>query len=247
MPTVILPENSAIDRAYGAIQRGILDGRYPPGSHLTERDLAADLGISRTPVREALRLLSADGFAHHRPNSGVTVLQLSAKAVSDLAELRAHLAEFAGRLAATALDDAALDTLDALAAHIGAVIVEAGPQVSTEVLGLFRRFHLAVIEGCDNDWLARAFSQTTFLSVMHATYEDLRPSEWAAIARYYPDLVVALRLRDPDLSASLMRSYFLSAKYRLLRAYQSHVERTSVTERGRSRADGRAAPVGKRR
>ena len=215
--------STAIDKAYGAIQEAILEGRHPPGSHLTERDLAAELGMSRTPVREALRQLASDGFARHRPNSGVTVLQLSEKSVADLAELRAHLAELAGRLAAAAIGEEGLGTLDGLASDIASVIEQAGPRVSVDVLTLFRRFHLVIVEACGNDWLARQFKQTTFLSVMHATYEELSVEEWSTIARYYPDLVSALRLRDAELVAALMRGYFLQAKHRLLRAFRRHL------------------------
>lgn len=214
--------STAIDRAYLAIQTAILDGRYPPGAHLNERDLAIALGMSRTPVRDALRQLAADGYARHRPNSGVTVLQLTEKSVADLAELRAHLAELAGRLVAGVIDAEGLQALDALAEEIRVTIEAAGPSLSTEALGLFRRFHLKVLECCGNEWLERQFRQTTFLSIMHATYEDLAAGEWAVIASYYPALVEALRMRDGDLAASLMRSYFLQAKHRLLRAYRQH-------------------------
>lgn len=217
-----LPILSAIDRAYEAIQNAILGGRYHPGSRLNERDVAEELGMSRTPVREAIRKLTADGFVRHRANSGVTVLELSERSMTDLADLRAHLAEMAGRVAAVRIGPDGLAILDRLAGEIRDRIQEGGLALSGEVLALFRRFHGAVLSQCGNEWLARQWNQTTFLSVMHATYEDLETSEWARIAVYYPALVEALRNGDGDLAAGIMRTYFLQAKYRLIHARRRH-------------------------
>lgn len=213
---------SAIDRAYEAIQNAILGGRYRPGTRLNERDVADELGVSRTPVREAIRKLTADGFVRHRPNSGVTVLELSERSMTDLADLRAHLAEMAGRVAALRIEPDGLVALDGLAGEIRDRIEEGGLALSGEVLALFRGFHAAVLSLCGNEWLARQWKQTTFLSVMHATYEELETGEWARIAVYYPALVEALRERDGDLAAGIMRTYFLQAKYRLISARCRH-------------------------
>ena len=213
---------SAIDRAYEAIQNAILDGRYRPAARLNERDVAEELGMSRTPVREAIRKLTADGFVLHRPNSGVTVLELSERSMTDLADLRAHLAEMAGRVAAARIEPDGLVALDRWAVEIRTRIAEGGSALSGDVLALFRGFHAAVLAHCGNEWLARQWKQTTFLSVMHATYEDLDVAEWARIAVYYPALVDALRERDGDLAAGIMRTYFLQAKYRLIHAIRRH-------------------------
>lgn len=213
---------NAIDRAYEAIQNAIFEGRYRPGSRLNERVVADELGMSRTPVREAIRKLTADGFVRHRPNSGVTVLELSERSMTDLADLRAHLAEMAGRVAAIRIQPDGVALLDILSGEILERIRAGGGALSSEVLALFRRFHAAVLSHCGNEWLARQWHQTTFLSVMHATYEDLETDEWARIALYYPALVEALRRRDGDLAGGLMRSYFLQAKYRLINARRKH-------------------------
>ena len=215
---------SAIDLAYEAIQNAILGGRYRPGSRLNERDVAQELGISRTPVREAIRKLTADGFVRHRPNSGVTVLELSERSMTDLADLRAHLAEMAGRVAAQRIDPGGLKLLEEIADRIRERITVGGSSVSSDVLALFRGFHTAVLAQCGNEWLARQWHQTTFLSVMHATYEHLESAEWAQIALYFPSLVEALRYRDEDLAAGIMRTYFLHAKYRLVNARRRHAQ-----------------------
>ena len=87
-------------KAYDAIRARILDGNFPPKSHLREKDLAEVIGVSRTPVREALRKLAADGYVQFIPNRGAFVAEWTETSLSALIDVRAELAAMAGRLAA---------------------------------------------------------------------------------------------------------------------------------------------------
>ena len=69
--------SAAAEKAYEAIYQSIRQGVIPPGTRLIERQLCQELAISRTPVREALRRLTAEGLVENRPNRGVIVSQLS--------------------------------------------------------------------------------------------------------------------------------------------------------------------------
>jgi DNA-binding GntR family transcriptional regulator len=216
------PLSQAISRAYEAIQGGILSGRFRPGMRLVERDLAADLGISRTPVREALRQLEADGFVQHRPNAGVAVSLLTEQAMSDLGDLRAHLASMCGRLAAQRLDAggrlAVAERCRAVRDYVGRHAAE--DFVVTEAFRLVRDAHALLFDLCGNDWLATAFHRTTFGMVMQASYMDATPDEWSSIDGYFRMLPEALEAQDPDLTAALMEAYFRGARHRLLRAHR---------------------------
>lgn len=189
---------------------------------LVERDLAADLGISRTPVREALRQLEADGFVQHRPNAGVAVSLLTEQAMSDLGDLRAHLAAMCGRLAAQRLDvesraavaERCVAVRDYIGRHAAADFVVA------EAFRLVRDAHALLFDLSGNDWLAAAFHRTTFGMVMQATYMDATPDEWSAIAGYFRALPDALESGDEALTSSLMEAYFRGARHRLLRAHR---------------------------
>ena len=93
-------------RIYGAIKEQIIDGRYPPGARITEQNVAAQFQTSRTPVREAMRQLVADGFALFKPNSGTVVLQWSPDEVRLIFELCVFIeSEIAGHAAARITDD----------------------------------------------------------------------------------------------------------------------------------------------
>lgn len=219
--------HSAVN-AYEAIQQAILTSRLRPGDRLRERDLAAELGISRTPVREALRQLEADGFVQLRPNAGATVSDMSETSILQLAELRAHLAGFAARLAARRAGPSLAESLRPRAAAIGTALARGGDPGfdPAAAFALIAEFHAAMLDGCGNVWLARAFHRTTFPVVMQVTYLRADPATWAAIARYFTDLVSALSDGEEELAGALAEAYFRQAGQKLLAAYRARPART---------------------
>ena len=97
------------ERAYEAIKAQILDSHYAPGSMLSEAELAADLDISRTPIREALRQLASNGLVEILPKRGVLISRVTLEDIVEVYQLREQLECFATRLAAMRIspDDAA--------------------------------------------------------------------------------------------------------------------------------------------
>jgi DNA-binding GntR family transcriptional regulator len=88
------------DHAYEALRRAILDGTLAPGTPLREAEVAERLGVSRTPVREALRRLEVQGMATKTPSGGVAVGEVSWQLIDEAFELRKVLEGYAARLAA---------------------------------------------------------------------------------------------------------------------------------------------------
>jgi DNA-binding GntR family transcriptional regulator len=86
-----------------AIRESIIEGRYPPGSRLRERDLSESLQMSRIPIREALRQLDVEGFVTTSPNRGAIVTQLTLRDIVELFDLRLSLEVLAARQAALAV------------------------------------------------------------------------------------------------------------------------------------------------
>jgi len=98
---VASPKHASLGkRATEHLRRAILTGHYRPGERLVEDRLSEELGISRVPIREALRALAGDGLVEVRPNRGATVVALSEDAARDLVEVRAALEGLNARLAA---------------------------------------------------------------------------------------------------------------------------------------------------
>src|SRR5437867_8366947 len=105
VPKIIEAGTQLVRNASGAatevIRQAILDGRLEPGRRLKEEELARELGISRTPVREALLVLQAEGLVDAAPNRGAVVRAHDAVDLDDLYQLRALLEGYAARRAAS--------------------------------------------------------------------------------------------------------------------------------------------------
>lgn len=104
------PESARVARV---LRDQIVDGTRPPGSRLVERDLAAELGVSRVPVREALHALATEGLAVPRRNTWMTVRTFTETDIAELREVRAVLEPLAFRRAANCKDPNALGRIKA--------------------------------------------------------------------------------------------------------------------------------------
>ncbi len=138
------------EQVLAELRRRIVDGDYAQGERLTETRLADDFGVSRNPVREALRVVEAEGFVQILPRRGAVVATLDETAVRDLFAVREQLETLAAGLAAeraTPKDVARLRRLldDASAATDG--------KDFDRVAELNSAFHRAVIEVSGNRWL----------------------------------------------------------------------------------------------
>ncbi len=103
--------SSLRQRIFRQIQNDILNGVYEPGENLIETKLSEELGVSRTPVREALRQLELEGLVQSVPNKGVTVKGVSAEDIQDIYTIRMLIEGLAARWAAEKITDEELDEL----------------------------------------------------------------------------------------------------------------------------------------
>lgn len=149
-----LPRGSLVEVAYQAIRRRILDNAYPPGFQALEQSLATDLGISRTPVREALIRLQKEGLVEVIPRHGMRVLPVSPNDMKEIYEILTALEGTAAELAAkrrpteeelSPLERASRDMAKALRADDLDAWAEAD-----------ERFHRHLIEISGNRLLAQA-------------------------------------------------------------------------------------------
>ena len=102
------------ETAYDRLMAALREGAFKPGDRLREEDVAEQLSLSRTPVREALRRLEADGIVEHRPRQGAVIRQLSHSEVVELYEMRVVLERTAAEMAAKHGAEAEFDALDDL-------------------------------------------------------------------------------------------------------------------------------------
>lgn len=133
---------SLVELAVRRLRSEILSGTLVPGERLVEEHLTRRFGISRAPLREALRLLGQQGLVEHLPRRGVRVAELSARDVDELFSLREVLERFAMH---TALPLCPGVTLDSPAAELAAMDRAAAAGDAVEQAEAHRRFHLALV------------------------------------------------------------------------------------------------------
>lgn len=143
----------ASEKAYAALRSDILSWRLPPGTVLTEVELSARLGVSRTPVREALAKLSAEGLTEPQSGRGVVVSEISLDHVDELFELRSALECRAAELAAVRRNPAIFFELHRQLANAGELLRENDPardsyyrlavELDTEIDGAAGNHYLA--------------------------------------------------------------------------------------------------------
>lgn len=138
------------------IKQAILSGRYRSGDRLVEESLAEWLGVSRNPVREALRHLEAEGFVQIAPRRGASVATIGLKEAHELFEVRAALEALSARLAATRATDDDLASLEQIVLQ-GEKAADAGqlrglPDLNTE-------FHARMVAIAGNGQLARLIAE----------------------------------------------------------------------------------------
>lgn len=166
-----------VERVYAALRERILTGELPHDARLHQADLAAELGVSRTPVREALGRLAADGLVELLPNRGARVADITPQDMRAAYEARLVVEPAAAALAARRRDgDAVAAMRRAIVAHRGAV---------GDVQAAFaanRDFHVALVSGAENPLLLRFVEQLWARRIGLRIYEEQRES---------PDLIMA--------------------------------------------------------
>ncbi|WP_067822968.1 GntR family transcriptional regulator [Actinomadura kijaniata] len=214
----------AADVAYAELRRMILSGDVAAGSRLGEAELAGTLGLSRTPVREALQRLDADGLVEVLPHRGARVVRWTAADLAEIFELRGLLEPYAAARAARRGVPA--DALDELAACCEAMEAAAAEGDFRRVAELNDRFHGRVIALSGNGRLPAMLT-----SVVHAplVLDTFRRYDAAALDRsmhHHRELVAALRAGDPVWAEAVMRSHIRAAADHLIERVRTDEEPT---------------------
>ncbi|HEY8481647.1 MAG TPA: GntR family transcriptional regulator [Spirillospora sp.] len=176
------------------IVEGISSGRWEPGERIVERRIAAELGVSQGPVREALRQLEAERLIESLPNRGARVRDFTERDLAEIFPVRAGLERTAAELALPRLSD---DDLNALEEHNRKLAEAAKGSDLHEQMRLSIAFHRAIVENAGNRllvsvWEGLGIELWTTLSLrLHHTEIYSKSAEHA-------ELIDAFRRRDPE-------------------------------------------------
>ena len=202
----------AVDQAYQTVRDGIISGRYPPASRITEQEIAKAAGVSRTPVREALRRLHGEGLVEFQANHGAVVTDWSDTDANEVFELRAMLESHGAARAAVNATPEQRQELRELAEEQHRHSVERGEGHLERIGELNSRFHRRLQEAANSPRLARALAALLEAPLIMKTFLKYRPQDLERSAVHHLELVRAIESGDPDWAASVMRSHILAAR-----------------------------------
>ena len=226
-----LTADTLADQAYQAIHQAIAVGELQRGEKITERDLAARLSVSPTPVREALRRLEQDHLVERVGLRTLRVTDFPAQTLAEVAQVELSLRVHAVRLAATKATPALLAQLEgilgaadqdrALLQHEQRAGRELDQQILTRLLGHLRRFHELLEAACGNPVLLRLLDQTRAFSPAHrlsATRTQLLLGHSGPEQRYddHRALLNAVEEGDSTAAAQIMQGHTAAASADLL-------------------------------
>jgi DNA-binding GntR family transcriptional regulator len=205
------------DQAYRALRAEIISGQLRPGERLTERHLAARLGVSPTPIREALQRLEHEHLIQRTDTRRILVAEPSVHRLYELTLIEAALRGVGARLAA---ENATERELAAIEETHAAFTDTPAPE---EVLAAARRLHTLIDQASHNETLitmiatATAFDWQFRLETIPEIYGE---NQKAALARHreHGKIVKALKARDGETAEKLMREHILGATSAFLRA-----------------------------
>lgn len=208
------PEKArAADRAYADIRRRIIDGSLESGDFLVEQDLAESIGVSRTPVRDALRRLESEGLVQMSGYKRAMVRDFTEEEVEECFELRAVFESFAAAKAATRMTPEGLDELKRLADEMEAVVKTGGSDATLRFSDLNDEFHAVILGHAGSERMMDLLHPLMQVQLVlmkryqHTIQEHLERSNW-----HHRELIAAFEARDAKWAEHQMRTHMLSAK-----------------------------------
>ena len=196
---IIEQTSSLAEQAYVAIRDLIVSLELPPGGVIDERALIEELGIGRTPVREALRRLAQEQLVEVFPRRGMFVTGVDVRDLARISEVREALEPEAARHAAERATDDNRDELRALAAEIG--------RRGVDLMDLDERIHRAVYLAAHNDFMAATLGRYYVLALRIWMIAIDRAHELESAVETHRDLLEAIVDGDGDRAAEVMRAH----------------------------------------
>jgi DNA-binding GntR family transcriptional regulator len=182
----------------------IFEGELRPGSRIAEQRLCARFGVSRTPLREALKVLSAEGLVRLLPNKGATVVRVTRKEVEEIIPVLGSLEAFAGELACANIDDARLTKIRAMHDQM---IEHYERREDLAYIELNHAIHEAIFAAARNQTLLETYNmlQTRLRSLL--SIAPIAPPAWAEAVGEHERMLAALETQDGVQFARIARMH----------------------------------------
>lgn len=203
---------SLVDVVAERLEAAIISGQLPPGAKISEQGLAASLGVSRGPLREAIRRLEGRQLLTRTPNIGVRVAELSLKDLNEILQVREALEGMAARLAATAMTDAEIAALGKLLeTHARQKSVQQGKGYYQDSKDF--DFHFRIVAGSRNERLAQMLTGDLYYLLRVYRYRSsTKPGRAMEALEEHRAIAAALEKRNPEAAETAMRTHLRNAR-----------------------------------
>lgn len=208
-------QRSAADVAYLVIREEIAAGRLRGGQPVREEQIVRVAGVSRTPVREALRRLAAEGLVELEPRRGARVARWEPEEVDEIFSLRVDLESHAAALAAerAGADDVAKLALlcEEMREAVDGFLADPCAGL-TAVTDTNNRFHARILELAGNRRLSSVIEQVVQRALVERTFHGYEPAQLRRSCRHHEEVVEAIAAGDPEWARAIMRTHILAGR-----------------------------------
>ena len=201
--------------AYEALRERIAAGDVTPGDWLREHAVATSLGLSRTPVREALRLLAAEGVVELVHNRGARVVDWTPEEIDEAYRLRALIEGYGAGLAARLADPARIADLRTLQERYERALAEQSPAAASAQCN--DDFHAAVLDAAGSTRLPALMAVVSSAPLVRRVLRDYSDDDRRRSIVAHRDIITAIENGDEALATAAMSSHILAARYSALR------------------------------
>jgi DNA-binding GntR family transcriptional regulator len=191
----------------------IVEGQLEPGSRIPEKELCARFGVSRTPLREALKVLAWEGLLELNPNRGATVTAVRLDELQHVFEVLAALESLAGELACAQIDEVELAEIRAL--HYRMVLAYHRGE-RHDYFQLNQEIHSKILEAARNPVLSDTYRTLSARARRVRYMANLTPERWRSAVAEHEEILGALADRDGHRLAQILRAH-IRAKFEAVR------------------------------
>lgn len=202
----------ATQQAYNTLRAEIIEGVHPPGARVTEQEVAVSAGVSRTPVREALRRLEAEGLLRFVPHQGAVVTTWSDQDAEDIFELRAMLEGYGARLAARKATNEDVSQMRQLAESQCRAASERSPGHLERIADLNSQFHHRLLQAAASASLQATLATISSAPLVLQTFRDYDDDDLNRSAHHHLEIVEAVEAGDANWAESVMHSHVMAAR-----------------------------------
>lgn len=218
LPLKHQPQPQIRDKVFEQLRQAILEGNLRPGYRLVERKLAEQLGVSRTPVREAIRMLELEGLVSHLPRIGCVVAQVTDLEVLEIYRIRAVLEGLAARMAAEKIKPEELQHLTELLSYIEELTSQ--PNVDLDQLSkIHQEFNDVIYKAAHSPRLYGMIISLVDYIKRYTRVGYCHPGRITEATIEHHQLVEAIKLRDGGLAERVAREHIDNSR----RAYFSEI------------------------